>query len=73
MKEAMNENDSPLEVIQPSALEAISRAEVDMQIATAKRYPRDVSKVKQGMLSIATVDEETAAACFYTLPRYSKT
>lgn len=68
----MNDNDNPLEVMSTTALESISRAEVDMQIATAKRYPRDLMKVKQGMMSIATLDEETAASCFYTLPRGGK-
>ena len=54
------------------ALEQISRAEIDMQIATAKKYPRTLSKVKQNVLTLATMDEETAAACFYSLPRGGK-
>jgi len=51
-----------------SALGQIERAQIDMQIATARRYPRQLSLVKQRMLSFATLDEETAAGCFYTLP-----
>ena len=50
----------PVEV-QPQALELIQRAEIDMQIATAKKYPRDLAKVKRRMLDFATLDEETAA------------
>lgn len=46
----------------------MTRAEVDIQIATARKYPRQLSLVKQRMLSFATLDEETAAGCFYTLP-----
>jgi hypothetical protein len=46
----------------------IERAQIDMQIATARRYPRQLSLVKSNMLSFATLDEETAAGCFYTLP-----
>lgn len=61
-----------LEVVPPSAIEAISRAEVDMQITTAKRYPRQLAKVKSDMLSFATLDEETAQSCFYSLPRGGK-
>lgn len=61
------------EIIQPSALESLSRAETDVQIATARRYPRTLSLVKSDMLSYATLDEETAASCFYTLPRGGKT
>lgn len=57
-----------VEVLQPTALEAQERAQIDIQISTAKRYPRQLSLVKQRMMSYATLDEETAAGCFYTLP-----
>lgn len=55
-------------VTDTSAMGQIERAQIDMQIATARRYPRQLSLVKQRMLSFATLDEETAAGCFYTLP-----
>ncbi len=61
-----------VEVISSSSLELIQRAEIDMQIATAKRYPRDLAMVKKRMLSFATLDEETAESCFYSLPRDGK-
>lgn len=57
----------------PSAIEAIERASIDTQISTAKKYPRTLSKVKADMLSFATLDEDTALSCFYTLPRGGKT
>lgn len=57
--------------IQPRALELIQRAEIDMQISTAKKYPRlELAKIRQKMLSFATLDEETAESCFYTLRRW---
>lgn len=62
-----------LEIVQKSAIESISRAEVDMQISTAKRYPRSISQVKSDMISFATLDQETAESCFYSLPRGGKT
>lgn len=61
--------DIPPEVTQPRALELIERAQIDMQITTARKYPRDLAKVKRQMLSFATLDEETAESCFYTLRR----
>lgn len=71
----MNPNQNPtddneLEVITEttSALESMERAAVDVQIATAKKYPRSLSVVKGKMLSFATLDVETAAGCFFTLP-----
>lgn len=57
-----------IDIPQSNAMEQLTRAEVDMQIATARKYPRQLSRVKQGMLSFACLDEETAAGCFYTLP-----
>lgn len=56
------------EIVPSTAIEAQERAQVDTQIATAKKYPRQLSVVKETMLSYATLDEETAAGCFYTLP-----
>lgn len=66
-------SDTNLEVLQPSAIEAISRAEVDMSISTARRFPRQLGAVKQKMTSFATLDMETAEGCFYSLPRGGKT
>lgn len=62
----------PLEVVSNDSLAAIERVQVDVQIATAKKYPRNIQAVKNSMLQIATLDEETAAACFYSLPRGGK-
>lgn len=55
------------------ALEAVDRASIDVQIATAKRYPRSVDKALKEALTLATLDEETAASMFYALPRSGKT
>lgn len=64
----MSNQPSQTEIINTTAIESIERAQIDMQIATARRYPRSLSAVKNRMLSFATLDEETAAGCFYTLP-----
>lgn len=53
-------------------LATMERASIDMQVSTAKKYPRVISKVKDDMMTFATVDEETAASCFYKLPRGDK-
>ena len=59
-------------IIEPTALESLERASVDLQISTARRYPRKLAIVKDRMLSLATLDEETAASCFYRLNREGK-
>lgn len=66
MKEAQ------IEVLAPSALESLERAQIDMQISTAHRFPRTLSKTKERMMELATLDEETAASCFYRLSRQGK-
>jgi hypothetical protein len=50
-------------------LEALTRAEVDVQIATAKRYPRVVSIAIKKATEMATFDRDTAASCRYSLKR----
>lgn len=60
------------EVVQVTALEAISRAEINQSIATARQYARILPQVKQKMMNFACLDEETAASCFYSLPRGGK-
>lgn len=60
--------DQPLEILESSAIEKMERASIDAQVATAKKYPRVLSVVKAQMLSFATLDTETAAGCFFTLP-----
>ena len=50
----------------------IARAELDCQIATAKSYPRDIHKSVEYAIQLATMDEATAQACFYCLPRKEK-
>lgn len=66
----MNESETqvqPAEVV--SALSEITRSEIDVQIATAKKYPRSVQKFRQDALSMATADKDIAASCFYKLKR----
>lgn len=69
-----------LELIEPDAVvstglsvvEQQQRGEIDIQIATAKRYPREITRFKRNAESLACMDEETAASMFYRLPRDGK-
>lgn len=47
----------------------LTRAEVDQQIATAKRYPRSITQVKARIEELATLDKETAAEMIYARPQ----
>lgn len=55
-----------------SALSAYVAAEIDVQIATAKKYPRSITRFKRAAMELACLDEETAASMFYKLPRDGK-
>lgn len=61
-----------IEVKQAEMLAAINRTEVDMQIATAKQYPRDITQVLNKISTYAKMDKETAEDCFYVLRRKDK-
>lgn len=50
-------------------LDGITRAEIDMQIATAQRYPRSIQRFKEKSVAYATFDVETAQGMFYSLKR----
>lgn len=60
------------DAVDASLAVGLSRAEIDTQIATARRYPRQISRVAQSILSLATLDEETAEESMYALPRGGK-
>jgi hypothetical protein len=47
-------------------------AEVDVQISTAKRYPRAIGRFRSTALGMVTLNEEIAAGCFYALNRQGK-
>lgn len=43
------------------------RALVDMQIVTAKKYPRDLARCIENCVTLCTLDEDTAKSCNYTI------
>jgi hypothetical protein len=58
-----------IQIIPPSVLEQQTKAEYDVAVATAHRYPRSLTKFRQSALSMATIDADVAASCFYRLSR----
>ena len=69
----METNTNEVAVISSTeALQAVTSAEIDKQIATAKMYPRDVMAAVNEMQQLALFDEETAESCFYHLERRAK-
>ncbi|NDV77868.1 hypothetical protein [Dysgonomonas sp. 511] len=60
------------ENVQVMQLDALERANIDSQVATAKRYPRDIRRCIDNSIVLATMDMPTAQSCSYALPRGGK-
>ena len=58
-----------IKIEQAEMLQAINRAEIDIQISTAKQYPRNLNETLNKIATYATMDRETAEDCFYVLRR----
>jgi hypothetical protein len=55
-----------------SVIEGQSRAETDIAISTAKKYPRLVKRAVDNSIAVITRDPEFAKSCVYSLPRGGK-
>lgn len=64
----MNTEVQPVQT-QADVLDVLNRGEIDIQIATAKQYPRNIQSVLATIRTLATMDAETAEDCFYVLRR----
>jgi hypothetical protein len=58
--------------VQIVPLDELERANVDVQVSTAKRYPRDMRRSVNNSIVMATMNEEVARSCGYALPRGGK-
>lgn len=57
---------------EPGLAVSLARAEIDQQIATARAFPRSIDRAMKNILTLATLDEETAQECIFALPRGGK-
>lgn len=53
-------------------LDAVEKANVDVQVATAKTFPRIISRIMNNSIALVTMNKETAQSCSYALPRGGK-
>jgi hypothetical protein len=51
----------------------LTRAEIDQQIATARQFPRSITRATENIMGLATLNEPTADSCMYAVPRAGKT
>lgn len=64
--------DAPLSAQGTTIVEQLTKAEIDVQIATAKKYPRSLEKFAKDAMTMATSNVGVAASCFYSVPRDGK-
>jgi hypothetical protein len=55
-----------------TSLSLITKAEIDVQISTAKAFPRSLTQFQRKVMSMATLNEDIAESCTYSLPRAGK-
>lgn len=68
------ENEEITDAVQvsPQIIYQQDKAAIDVQISTAKAYPRNIKRSTENALAIVTMDMETAKTCTYSVPRGGK-
>jgi hypothetical protein len=57
---------------QSSMVVQLAQAELNQSVTTARAFPRSIEKAVKSIISLATLDAETAQECIYALPRGGK-
>lgn len=69
----MNNNEDVQAVqVSPEVIYQQDKATVDMQVATAHQYPRNIQRAVDNAIAVVVMDEETAKSCTYALSRGGK-
>jgi hypothetical protein len=50
----------------------VGSSEIDTQIATAHRFPRNITAFRNAVKNLATLNSDVASECFYAVPREGK-
>lgn len=58
--------------VSPDSLYQQDKATVDMQISTARQFPRNIRRATDNVIALVSMDKETAATCTYSVPRGGK-
>lgn len=61
-----------VEQVDNTSLMLITKAEIDTQISTAKAFPRNLKQSLTNIQTVATMSQEIADSCVYSLPRGDK-
>ena len=47
----------------------LQRVDIEQQVATARRFPRNVTRFRNQALAMVTIDQSVAKECIYAVPR----
>jgi hypothetical protein len=64
--------DASVQIVSEGVAGAIVRSEVEAQLSAAHKYPRSVKRFMQEAITLATLTQDVAEACIYSLPRGGK-
>lgn len=59
--------------VESGTVALLNKSEIDMQVATAHKYPRSIKRFRDESLQMVTLNESVAESCIYALPRSGKT
>lgn len=68
----MNDMDNEMVTAETGTVALLNKSEIDMQIATAHKYPRSIKRFRDETLAMVTLNEKVAQECIYSLPRREK-
>lgn len=58
--------------VESGTVALLNKSEIDMQVATAHKYPRSIKRFRDESLQMVTLSESVAESCIYALPRGGK-
>ena len=58
--------------VETGTVALLNKSEIDMQIATAHKYPRSITQFRRDVMDMVTISEAVAQECIYALPRDGK-
>lgn len=58
-----------VENVNTEALYLADKASVDVQVSTARAFPRNIKRSVDNAIAIVTMDKDTAQSCTYSVPR----
>lgn len=67
------EQEIPSMSVESGTVALLNKSEIDMQVATAHKYPRSIKRFRDESLQMVTLNERVAESCIYALPRGNKT